>query len=132
MEKRKYNSNKDERKDIDNSNRDLPKRSEMDAAHGEDMIEIEKNEGRRISEMDQFTPMDGDLGDESMDLGDEIPETIKNHNYYDPAVSTGGSKSPFDTPEGLHITKGSRAGLGYGDDGYVNEDGNPEKAEEKK
>lgn len=112
-------------------------RSKLDASHGNDEIEIEKNEGKRMDDMDKFLPMDGDLGDESMDY-DALPDEIKkNHNYYDATLSTGGSernehqKNEIDN-QGIHVAEAGEAGIAFNEDKYVDEDGEIDVAEEKR
>ena len=109
-------------------------RSQVDAGHGDDAIEIERNEGRGFSDAGTYMPQDGDLGDESQDYGDLPREVRKNHNYYDASMGTGGQrKSPDpEIPEGMHVDDGRKVGLSYDDtDSYVDESGEPEIDEEK-
>ena len=107
-------------------------RNAMDAAHGDDEIEIAKNEAKRLNDMDTFTPRDGDLGDESTDFDDLPSDTKKHHNYYDPSASTGGKELDTEQTDGMHIAEAGEAGIAFGEDNYVDEDGKIEKAEEKK
>jgi len=99
-------------------------RSEMDATHGDDAIEIEMNEAERLSAMATFAPMDGDLGDESEDFEDLPIEERKNRNFYDPALSTGGKSgdSNKERPEGIHVSRAFQAGVSFKDkDSYVDD-----------
>jgi len=99
-------------------------RSEMDATHGDDAIEIEMNEAERLSAMATFAPMDGDLGDESENFEDLPIEERKNRNFYDPALSTGGKSgdSNKERPEGLHVSRAFQAGVSFKDkDSYVDD-----------
>lgn len=109
-------------------------RSEIDAGHGDDAIEIERNEGRRFSEAGTYMPQGGDLGDESQDFGDLPRQDQKNHNYYDPSLSSGGQRKTPDPepPEGMHVDDGRKVGLSFDEDeGYVDDSGEPEIDDEK-
>lgn len=112
------------------------KRNKLDASHGKDEIEIEKNEGKRMDDMDTFLPMDGDLGDESVDY-DALPdEDKKHHNYYDSTLSTGGSERNEDKLDevenlGIHVAEAGEAGIAFNEDKYVDEDGEKDVAKEK-
>lgn len=109
-------------------------RTEVDAGHGEDAIDIERNEGQRFSDSATYMPTGGDLGDESQDYGDLPEQTRKNHNYYDASLASGGQrKSPDpENPEGMHIDDGRKVGLSFDEDeGYVDDAGNPEVDSEK-
>ncbi len=115
---------KSEAKDAD---RELTsrERTEMDASHGEDAIEIERNEGRRFDESNEFSPFTGDLGDESEDLGDLTPAERKNKNFYNSAASVGEDQEGIDPEDAkaMLIKKGRKAGVSYSDkDSYVDDD----------
>ncbi len=100
-------------------------RSEMDATHGDDAIEVERNEGRRFTEFQEFAPFHGDLGDESEDMGDLSSTDRKHKNLYNSAASVGENQEglDLDDAEALLIKKGRKAGVSYKDeDSYVNKD----------
>lgn len=129
---------KDKRKNIDPEEADRAQRDEertkLDATHGRDPIEIERNEGSGLSDMDKYAPADGDLGDESEDFGDVAQPDRGQTNRYDSAQGVGSSNYPKDPeiPEGMHITKGGKAGLAAGtEDSYVDKDGKKKIAKEK-
>lgn len=85
-----------------------------------DAIEAEDDEGEKITFGMSFSPMDGDLGDESEDEGD-LPETlIRNKNRYDPSLGTQPSDEPDNDEliEKMRITNEDKAGLGYGSNDY--------------
>lgn len=112
--------------EAENADRELRgrERSEMDASHGEDAIEIERNEGRRFEESKAFSPFHGDLGDESEDVGDLPPADRKNKNFYNAAASVGENQegmNPEDA-EAMRIRKGRKAGVSFKEkDSYVDE-----------
>lgn len=112
-------------------------RKKLDASHGSDEIEIEKNEGRRMSDMDTFLPRDGDLGDEFVDYEALPDEKKKHHNYYDSTLSTGGTDSEDEIDDqidnsGIHLAEAGEAGIAFNEDNYVENDGTMDVAEEKK
>jgi SMC interacting uncharacterized protein involved in chromosome segregation len=83
-----------------------------------DAIEAEEEEADRITFGMSFSPMDGDLGDETEDTGD-LPETLLK-NRYNQNLSTQPSVTPDDDEliEKMRITNENKAGLGYGDNDY--------------
>lgn len=102
-------------------------RNKLDASHGKDEIEIEKNEAKRMSDMDTFLPKDGDLGDEEVDYEALPDETKKHHNYYDSTLSSGGTDHENEIEEqvensGIHIAEAGEAGIAFNKDNYVDED----------
>lgn len=129
---------KDKRKNVDPNEADREQtdseRTKLDGTHGRDPIEIERNEGSGLSDMDKYAPADGDLGDESEDFGDEAQPDTGQTNRYDSAQGVGSKNDPKDpqNPEGMHITKGGKAGLAAGkEDSYVDEEGKKKIAREK-
>jgi len=117
------------------SDRKREDRDPVDASHGKDRIEIEKREAEGLNDMDKFSPMDGDLGDESEDRGDLPRQDRKNQNGYDPSVGVGNPEhSPKQVrPEGMHKTQAGKSGItSHEGDSYVNEDGTKKIATEKK
>ena len=123
---------KQAKQDAQNADREQAsgKRSELDAAHGEDAIEIERNKGRRFEESKEFTPFHGRVGDETEDRGDLSSTERKHENKYNAAASVGenqNSKHP-DEEEKMRIKRGRKAGLSFDEkDSYV--EGNDERQE---
>lgn len=119
----------DDLSDSDDHTEDLTEseRNQMDASHGSDEIEIENNEAKGINDMDTFSPMDGEVGDESTDYDDLPSDTKKNHNYYDPTLSTGGRKLDKEKINGLHISEAGEAGISFGKDNYVEDEEDSKK-----
>lgn len=120
---------KQDRQESEDADRQLVdgERTEMDATHGDDAIEIERNEGRRFAEAKEFTPFTGDLGDESEDMGDLSPADRKNKNLYNSAASVGEDQEGIDPDDtdAMRIKKGRKAGVSYKDeDSYLNIDEN--------
>ncbi len=116
------------RQSDESENRDSSQssRSEIDATHGDDAIEIEINEAERLAAMTTFAPLDGDLSEESEDSEDLPVEERKNRNVYDPSLSAGGSSAATDRekPEGIHVSRAFQAGVSFKDkDSYVDEEG---------
>lgn len=97
-------------------------RNKIDATHGKDEIEIETNEARRINDMDTFAPTDGEIGDEATDFDDLPTEVRRNHNFYDPTLSTGGREPDYEKTDGMHIAEAGEAGIAFGEDSYVDEE----------
>jgi hypothetical protein len=136
-ENKKENTNKEKQEGIDPQREQREaQRTKLDAAHGKDPIEIERNKSERMEDVSKFAGFDGDLGDEGQDFSDLSSEQKKNHNYYDPAAATGGSPLSTDPKktERMHITESGKAGLGAGEeDSYVDPQGrkkvHPEKQE---
>lgn len=123
---------KQDKREAEEADRELQdgKRSEMDATHGEDAIEIERNEGRRFAEAEVFAPFHGDLGDESEDMGDLSSTKRKNKNFYNSAASVGENQEGIDPEdaEAMRIKKGRKAGVSYQDeDSYVDDKDQQEK-----
>lgn len=89
-----------------------------------DAIEVEEEEGDRITFGSSFSPKDGDLGDESEDNGD-LPETLR-RNRYNPTLSAPpeSSEEPDNDEllENMRVTNEDKAGLGYGDNDYSEEE----------
>ncbi|HET6243589.1 MAG: hypothetical protein H0V01_02215 [Bacteroidetes bacterium] len=89
-----------------------------------DAIEVEEDEGEKITYGSFFSPKDGDLGDESEDTGD-LPETLRK-NRYDPTLSAPpeSSSEPDNDEllENMRVTNEDKAGLGYGANDYSEEE----------
>ena len=85
-----------------------------------DSIEIEIEEGERITYGSTFSPQDGDLGDESEDLLDLPDELRKVGHRYDPTLSVGRPEpeSRDELELGIDIVDADDAGLGYGQNDY--------------
>ena len=86
-----------------------------------DSIGIEMEEGERITYGSSFSPQDGDLGDESEDIGDLPEELRKIGHRYDSTIPIGGAP-PDDLDEleeGIDIVDADDAGLGYGENDYT-------------
>ena len=87
-----------------------------------DAIELEEDEAEKITYGATFSPQEGDLGEEPQDIGD-LPESLIK-NRYDPTLLS----QPTDEPdndeliEKIRITNEDKAGLGYGDNDYTDED----------
>ncbi|MDQ3193026.1 MAG: hypothetical protein M3Q58_15685 [Bacteroidota bacterium] len=88
-----------------------------------DAIEVEEEEGDKITFGSSFSPEDGDLGDESEDTGD-LPETLRK-NRYNPTLSAPPESSTEpdndELLENMRVTNEDKAGLGYGDNDYSDE-----------
>jgi len=123
---------KQAKQDAENADREQAsgKRSELDAAHGEDAIEIERNRGRRFEESKEFTSTHGRVGDETEDRGDLSSTERMHKNQYNAAASVGenqDSKHP-DEEEKMRIKRGRKAGLSFDEkDSYVEDDEDKEK-----
>lgn len=87
---------------------------------GDDPVEIENEQADKITFGSSFSPADGDLGDESEDMGD-LPDSLKERNRYDPSMSTG--ETSYNQSEleenGMHITDADHVGLAYDDNDYT-------------
>ncbi len=108
-------------------------RKPLDATHGNDRIEIEKKEAKGFNNMDEFAPMDGDLGDESTDTKDQPIQERKNKNAYDPAMGVGGKSNEISEhlPEGMHKVSPDHSSMNVNEhDSYV-ANGNKNIASEK-
>jgi hypothetical protein len=83
-----------------------------------DAIAAEEDEADKITFGMSFSPMDGDLGDETEDTGD-LPETLLK-NRYNQNLSAQSDIQPDDDEliEKIRITNKNKAGLGYGDNDY--------------
>jgi hypothetical protein len=83
-----------------------------------DAIAAEEDEADKITFGMSFSPMDGDLGDETEDRGD-LPETLLK-NRYNQNLSAQSDIQPDDDEliEKIRITNENKAGLGYGDNDY--------------
>lgn len=131
-EKEMARKRKQAKYDAENADRELTsgKRTELDAAHGEDAIEIERNKGRRFEDSKEFTPFHGNLGDETEDRGDLSATERMHKNQYNAAASAGENqerKSP-DDGEALQIKRGRKAGLSFDEkDSYVEDEEEKEK-----
>jgi hypothetical protein len=86
-----------------------------------DAIEVEEEEADKIIFGMSFSPMDGDLGDETEDNGD-LPETLLK-NRYNQNLSAQPEATPDDDEliDKIRITNEDKAGLGYGDNDYSEE-----------
>lgn len=121
-----------EKQKAENADRELAsgKRTKLDAAHGEDAIEIERNKGRKFEASKEFSPFHGDLGDETEDRGDLSATERAQQNQYNSAASVGESqdnKHP-DGEEKMQIKKGRKAGLSFTEkDSYIEDDEEKEK-----
>ncbi|HKK39103.1 MAG TPA: hypothetical protein VJ949_06780 [Cryomorphaceae bacterium] len=127
----KDSKNTDNKENQEDKNRREP----LDASHGKDRIEIEKKEAKRLNDMSTFAPMDGDLGDESRERGDESSQERKNQNVYDPAMGTGSSQNTGAQPgyDDTKISEKKNAGItAHEEDSYVDEDGKKKIAPEKR
>jgi hypothetical protein len=87
-----------------------------------DAIELEEDQADKIVFGMSFNPIDGDLGDESEDIGD-LPENLIN-NRYDSTLSTKPSaeNKKDELLEKIRITNEDEAGLGYSDNDYEEEE----------
>jgi hypothetical protein len=83
-----------------------------------DAIAAEEDEADKITFGMSFSPMDGDLGDETEDIGDLPEELLKNR--YNPTLSAPSEITPDDDEliEKIRITNERTAGLGYGSNDY--------------
>ncbi len=116
-------------------NQDMNRRKPLDAPHGKDWIEIEKEEAKAFNDMGKFAPMNGDLGDESMDVKDLPIQERKNQNIYDPAMGVAGKQNEASSnrPEGMHKTTLDGSVMSSSEeDSYVDKDGKKKIAEEKR
>lgn len=118
----KVESSGSEKKDLDNSLDQGIEDSELQ--HGDDAIEIEGLEGEKIVYGTNFSPKDGDLGDESEDEGDLPSEMRQTGRRYDPTLSTGKDedKEEDELIEGIHIADEDEIGMAYGEDKYIEEE----------
>lgn len=89
-----------------------------------DAIEVQEDEGEKITYGLSFSPNEGDLGEETEDFGD-LPETLRK-NRYDPTLSA--PPESLEEPdndellENMRVTNEDKAGLGYGDNDYSEEE----------
>jgi hypothetical protein len=116
-------------------NQDKSRRKPLDASHGKDRIEIEKEEAKAFNDMGKFAPMNGDLGDESTDVKDLPIQERKNKNTYDPAMGVGGKQNEKSSkqPEGMHKTVPGKSGMSTEKgDSYVDKEGKKKIASEKR
>lgn len=107
--------------DPENENQEIFNEDVEELKEGSDSIEIEIEEGERITYGSSFSPQDGDLGDESEDISDLPDELRKVGHRYDPTLSTGGAfQDELDELElGIDIVDADDAGLGYGENDYT-------------
>jgi hypothetical protein len=88
-------------------------------AEGDDIIEMENTEADKITYGSTFSAGDGDLGDESEDLGD-LPLS-PNENMYNPSLPEKPIESLEDELEknGMHISNQFDAGIAFDDNDYT-------------
>lgn len=105
----------------------------IDAADGDDQIEIEQHQHEKFNDSTEFySAHDSAIGDDSEDKGDLPPLMQKQGHHYDPTLSSGkGDHADRDAyPEGYHITNESGAGMAYGPDEYVKD--SPQKKKNRR
>jgi hypothetical protein len=102
--------------------------------HGDDPIEIEKNQAKRFNDMGTFSQTEGRVGDEETDLGDLPKQDLKHGTKYDPAVATGKPTHPeFRDQQDIRVVNVTKAGTSNKkSDSYTDEEGNKKISDEKR
>lgn len=134
------NNKKSERKDSEITRPDdnldyapgapLEEADDAPLKEGEDAVEMSVYEGEKIVYGTSFSPQDGDIGDESEDLGDLTSDLSANR--YDPTLSTGG-RIPDQSaaiPEGIHLATEDQIGMAYNEDRYTDADDSDDNIDE--
>jgi hypothetical protein len=95
-----------------------------DLEEGDDAIAMETNEGEKITYGSTFSPMDGDIGDESEDINDMPVDLKKTGNRYDPTLSSGKkvNKEAEELTDGIQVKDEDEIGMAYGKDNYVDDE----------
>jgi hypothetical protein len=95
-----------------------------DLEEGDDAIAMETNEGEKITYGSTFSPMDGDIGDESEDINDLPVDLKKTGNRYDPTLSSGKKVNveAEELTEGIEVKGEDEIGMAYGKDNYVDDE----------
>lgn len=113
-----------ENTELDEIEKEAILNDEVEELHAaSDSIEIEIEDGERITYGSTFSYQDGDLGDESEDVLDLPEELRKIGHRYDPTLSDGRRKQEdLDELEtGIDIVDSDDVGFGYSDNDYSHE-----------
>ena len=131
QENKEKTTTKRERSEIDKEINEVKEERDLEVFEEEreeellyetDSIEVEEGEAEKITYGATFSPQDGDLGEEPQDIGD-LPESLIKIRYDSTLLSQPTDELDNDELiEKIRITNEDKAGLGYGDNNYTEED----------
>ena len=105
-------------------NMDMDNEFKENLEPGDDAIEMEMNEAEKITYGSSFSPMDGDIGDESEDINDLPVDFKRTGNRYDPTLSTGkkANTEAEELTKGIEVKEEDEIGMAYGPDKYIDDE----------